>query len=129
VLLKCIRFSESYDDYATPSLDHARTIAQEKVPDLRYGIFALRSVAGDYEIIRHVNHANLPGPKGSTLRVLWSLVAPKYDVEYVEDYDLTTIIVNVMIGIVKLGPNDMRSRFIKLHLGSMVIEVLSLVLH
>lgn len=116
---QCVRFTEVYSDYAASSLGHARMIASEASPERRYGVFGLQRADGDIEVIVHVNHAALPGTTGHTLRVLWALMAPKYDFEAITADDLSNVISGVMIGIVLLGRSEMSSRHIKFHLGSM----------
>lgn len=68
-------------DYYSTLMEHAERIACENQPDKRYGIFVLRSDTEhgtSYEAFAHVNHA-IQHPAGPTVRMVWNLLAPKYE--------------------------------------------------
>lgn len=75
---ECSEFDEQLAGYATPHIDHARRICSEDPPDNRYGIYALEA-DGRFTCLMHANIARLPGTTGLTLRLLWVLLAPRFD--------------------------------------------------
>lgn len=75
---ECNYYGEEFSEYAAPHIEHARKICAETPRDPRYGIYGI-DIDGRHECICHVNVANLPGTTGKTLRVVWVLLAPRYD--------------------------------------------------
>lgn len=69
---------ENFGDFASPFIGHAREIANGRRDTDKYGIYLLAGDKG-YEGFAHLNVAPLPGTTGRTLRVLWILLAPRYD--------------------------------------------------
>lgn len=116
---ECVLFDQNFDDYATPSIIHAANIAEENPPDRRYGIFALESPDGTVDCIVHINHGNLPGPAGYTLRVLWALLSPRFDFEDISPELIGGVITGVTFGALALAKGEMPSQYVKFHMGSM----------
>ena len=77
---QCKEFGEQFDEYAAPSIAHAEDIAKAECDQNCYGIYTLVD-DGQFELIAHFNIARLPQTAGVTLRVVWVLMAPKFDYE------------------------------------------------
>jgi|GEM_PF-2355786 len=78
---KSLGFEEEDNDYVPMMMMHARKIASESPQDPRYGIYALvndKDGECQYEGLVHVNH-KLPRTSDSTVRMVWNILAPKYD--------------------------------------------------
>jgi hypothetical protein len=116
---ECERLGESYDEYAAPSIDHARNISAEDPADKKYGIFALKEDE-EYVGILHANWARLPRTDGKTVRVLWVLLSPKFDFEDVKAHDVAKVTAQLILGALGLAKAEMASRNIKLHIGNML---------
>ena len=114
---QCEQLGESFDDYAVPALTHAGQIAAENPPDRKYGIYA-HEAQGSYDCLMHVNCARLPGTAGKTVRVLWVLLAPRFDFADVSTADVASVAANIMIGSVKLAQGEMEAQNVKIHLGN-----------
>lgn len=115
---ECANVGDEYSEFATSYIDHARCICGEPGEDERYGIFALE-VDGSFEAILHLNRAQLPGTKGYTLRVLWFLGSPRYDLISDDPAELGDIIGGLLTKILSIAHSVMRSSYIKIHVGSM----------
>jgi len=115
---ECASFGEDFSMFAAPSVEHAKRIASESPPDPRYGIFAVRHDS-KFEIIVHLNRAQLPGTTGHTLRVNWALAAPRYDFAAVNPDELGPSVAGLFTGILQSAKDGMNSRYVKVHLGSM----------
>jgi len=114
---QCDEYGESFDDYATPAIQHAEKIASENPPDATYGIYA--GVVGDeYQCLMHINQAALPKTTGKTLRILWVLLTPKYDFVDVKHQDLARLSAEIIVDAVNLASSDLKSDHIKIHLGN-----------
>jgi hypothetical protein len=109
---------ESFAEYATPYIDHAREKAQAKVD--RYGIYLLQSKEG-YEGLAHLNVAALPGTIGRTLRVLWVLLSPRYDYENVAPEALASVLSAFIWEPIRLAAADgpMQAEHVKVHLANL----------
>jgi hypothetical protein len=76
---------ESAAGYYEPMMDHAAGIAAENAQDPNYGIFVLvrhdkSGKAVSYDGMVHINFAKFH-PKGKTLRMVWNLIAPRFEFE------------------------------------------------
>lgn len=115
---QCQRFGEDLADYAAPHLDHAARICAENPPDPRYGIYAVQS-GNEFECLMHVNQARLPGTNGWTLRVLWILLAPRFDFEEIDASGFATIATSIIEGAIEIANSEPNSAHIKIHLSNM----------
>ena len=114
---QCQSFGEDFADYATPALDHAKKIINDGVNGQDYAIYAnIRD--GEYDCIMHVNCTNLPKVDGKTQKVMWVLLAPKYDYEDVDPQTLAAIASDIIHGAIGLCENGKRSRHVKIHLNN-----------
>ena len=111
------------EDYFPTMMEHAAKIAEEVPPDRKYGIFCLVGTQADgtpsYEGIVHVNH-KLPNTSAATLRMVWNLLAPKYDYEGAEA--LARITASYVLGGIQLCRADMRSSALQMYLTQMVLD-------
>jgi hypothetical protein len=116
---QCQDLGEDFAEYAAPSIEHARGIAREPAND-RYGIFCLRDREnGDDVCILHGNVARLPRTNGLTLRIVWVLLAPRFDFEDVSSERFARIVANLIVDAMQLS-RELGSHHIKLHLGNAV---------
>jgi hypothetical protein len=115
---ECKAFDAEIENFARQSLSHARSIASEVEPDPRYGIFGLK-LGGSYSAIIHANRAGLPGTSGWTLRLLWVLLAPRYDFAEITLEEFAGIAASLVHGAVDIACGEMRCDHIKIHLGNL----------
>jgi len=115
---QCVGFGESYDDYASERVVHARNICNEGSPDPRYGIYALKDESS-FEALIHVNRANIPGPPGWTLRMLWTLYAPKFDFEEAEFSVVAKLFSEIISEAISISKAEMECKHLKIHLGNL----------
>lgn len=105
------------EDYAAPQLDHARRIAKETPPDKDYGVFALIGEDGALHGLAHFNRARLPKTDGVTLRVLWMLLAPRYDYEDIKEEESASLIAGVIFAALDLcARGELSANHLKMHL-------------
>ena len=112
---------DGYDDYRIPQLNHAKLIAAEIPQDKNYGIFCLEiqeEAEKKIPLIMHINTARLPSTTGVTLRVLWGLLSPKYDVGDFSENELSEVLSGMIMGILDLACGEMRADHIKIHMIS-----------
>ena len=111
-------------EYYTPMMEHAESISGENPQDSRYGIFVLADIDDDGSVLAceglvHINHA-WPKSKDPVLRLVWNLIAPKY--QYADD--LIEPVARIMTGFIteslKLCWDDMPSRELKIYLGNAI---------
>lgn len=118
---ECQDLGEDYADFAGHTIKHAREIASETMPDRNYGIFGLEERAGAIDGIMHINRAMLPKTAGYTLRVLWILLAPRYDFGDVSAADFAHVATDIVMGAIDLACSaGMPCKHIKIHLGGAV---------
>lgn len=117
---QCKEYDEELETYAAPHLELARKICAENPQDPKYGIYALEGEEGGdgYIGLMHVNVARLPQTTGKTLRLVWILLAPKYDYEDIEASALASISTQIVLGVLDLCKGDAAPDQIKIHLGS-----------
>src|SRR3954468_3356170 len=75
---QCDEYGAEFDEFAAPAIEHAKEISDGKLLTNQYGVYTLID-DDQFELIAHLNTVRLPGTVGVTLRVLWILIAPKYD--------------------------------------------------
>lgn len=114
---QCRAFDEDFEEYAAERIAHARSLASEN-DNPNYGIYALRH-GEDFEALMHINRAALPRTSGHTLRVVWILLAPKYDFGELTSSDLAKITMGIIFNTLELSDLVMTSEHIKIHLGNM----------
>lgn len=111
---ECRQLNEDYASFGRPQIDHARSICQETNPDPRYGVFGMQA-RGRYELIIHLNRAQLPGPAGHTLRVLWFLGSPRHKLFDDKPAELVDLTAGLLTKILMEAHGAMRARYIKIH--------------
>src|SRR6266481_7548537 len=114
----------SPEDYYQTMMDHAEKISKEYPQDKKYGIFILAESdkdggIGSCEGMVHVNHA-WPKTADPTLRLVWNLIAPRYQFEDENPTQLAAIMTGFVLGALELCDGDMRSKKIKLYLGNAI---------
>jgi hypothetical protein len=114
---QCRAFDEDFDDFAPERIAHAKTVSAEEPADPRYGIFALQNGA-EFDAIMHLNRAALPGTSGHTLRVVWVLLAPKFDFGELSVTDLARLTMEIIFSAIDVSQADLAAEHIKIHLGN-----------
>lgn len=116
---QCDEYGEQFDEYAAPSIAHAQEIADGKLCTDKYGIYTLVDDA-QFELIGHFNLARLPRTAGVTLRVVWVLMAPKYDYADVTPDVLAHVSSGLLAETIMLSKGQtepsMKAEHIKIHL-------------
>ncbi|MCA1908928.1 MAG: hypothetical protein LDL39_11265 [Magnetospirillum sp.] len=111
------------EEYESPYMEHARKIVSETPPDPRYGIFVLTNDAatdGERHVaMAHVNHA-WPGTSHATLRMVWIVLAPRFDFEDVSPDVVGDVVAAFLYKGIALCEKEMLSEAMKMHLGNMV---------
>lgn len=110
------QMGEDSDYYAT-LMEHAERIAGEDPPDRKYGIFVLEKTCdtgAEYEAFVHVNYAP-QHPEGPTLRMVWNLLAPKYESDFPET-DLASITASFLYGGIELCHGEMKANGLRVYL-------------
>ena len=119
---QCAKFGESFDEFAVPSIAHAREICNGTIPSPKYGIYGLKS-RDNFECLAHINVARLPKTSGITMRVVWVLLAPIYDFSDATPDQLAQVAASLFSNIILLakGKGDpiMASDHIKVHLSGL----------
>ncbi|MEQ8822771.1 MAG: hypothetical protein RIC14_00175 [Filomicrobium sp.] len=115
---QCDKYSEDFADYATPSVDFAREKAGNPPAD-SYWICSLVGQAEDHMCLMHANAARLPKTEGKTLRIVWILLAPRYDFEDVSTHDFSQITTSLIMDVMEFA-KDHDLEHIKIHLGNVV---------
>ena len=116
---ECSQFGESLADYAAPQLEHAEKIANEATVDQGYGVFALRSSDGSYDCLMHVNRARLPSTTGETLRIVWILIAPRFDFSEISVSEFARLASGVIHGAIGHSDTGNPTKHVKIHLSGM----------
>jgi hypothetical protein len=114
---QCQEFGEEIDTFAVISMEHAQKIVENGSGDQDYSIFSAL-MEGNHECILHVNRAKLPKTEGITQRVMWVLLAPKYDYGTVNPNDIAKIASEVVLGAIDLCKKE-HSAHIKIHIGNL----------
>ena len=114
---QCQSYGESFAEFAPERVDHARKICGENPPEERYGIYSVMS-GQSFDALIHVNRANIPGPAGLTLRMLWMLFAPKFDFEEVDFKILSTLFAEIINDSINLSA-EKKCQNLKIHLGNL----------
>jgi len=114
---QCVDFGEDFQEYATPSMTHAREIIYDR-PCLTYGIYVLRR-ADHHDCLAHCNVARLPATTGVTLRTVWALLAPRFDFQDPNQDELADIAADLVTETLRLaeGGNEpgMAADHVKIH--------------
>lgn len=109
--------------YADGYLQHAESIITKPKPAMprgsHYGVYALTDDETNCHGLAHFNRALLPGTQGWTLRVVWTLLAPRYDYEELSDEKTAEIISGILFSSFKLcRDGGLASENLKLHMPS-----------
>ena len=113
-------------DAYRPMMVHAEEIIACRDGDPKYGIFAVAHCedgsdidCAPYEGFVHISH-KLPNTSDATLRVLWNLLAPRYQSVEMRSADLARIMTAIVRGALDLSQSHMPARQIKMYLGNSV---------
>lgn len=110
-------------DFYDIMMSHAGKIASEDPQDKVYGVFVLIDETDDkntqtLEGMVHINHA-FPNTAGATLRLVWNLIAPKYQFdEQPDEARLALILSRFLTESVRLAHKDFPSSEVKMWLGN-----------
>ena len=114
---ECALFNEQFSDFAPATMAHALKIASENPPDPTYGIYAI-VLDGLFHGLVHVNCAGLPKTQGQTLRLVWTLLSPRYDFDEITPEDFATVAAELIDGALATAKSEMISHQIKIHAAS-----------
>lgn len=119
---QCDRLGESYEEFSSVHIDHAREVVEERGGD-RYAIYVLTTADGVADCIAHINVARLPRTTGATLRVRGILLAPMYDYRPISHEKLENIgsILFGRVARLASGGDDpnMKADHVKIHLNGL----------
>ncbi len=115
---QCKGFDESIDEYVPSFMEHARRVVVDGSGSQDYSIFSA-SLNGECACILHVNRARLPGTSGLTQKVMWVLLAPKYDFMDVSAEVVAEVASEVISGAIELCISEGKSEHIKIHIGNL----------
>lgn len=109
-------------EYYSPMMEHAERISQEHPQDPKYGIFVLTDEDPgtgkiSHEAMIHINHA-WPKTKDATLRLVWNLVAPRYQFDESPGAKIAAIFTGLLTESLTLSGKDMPSKEVKVYLGN-----------
>lgn len=120
---QCEMMSESYEEFAGPMLDYAREIAHGKLSTNTYAIYILENDQAQMECLAHFNVATLPKTTGKTLRVLWPLLAPRYDYQDISPETFAFLGSELFDQAIHLatgqGDERMRAQHVKVHIAGL----------
>lgn len=118
-----IRRLADFEEYESVRLAHARGIVAEDPQPKNYGIFVVVDESDEtdhhYKAFVHVNHA-FPKTSSATLRMVWVVMAPKYDFEDPDTMEVAEITTTILYGGVELCQTAMTSYALKMHLGGSI---------
>ena len=114
---ECAHADEQFSEFAPTFMAHAYKIASENPQDPNYGIYAI-VMGGDYHGLVHVNCAGLPKTRGQTLRLVWTLLSPRYDFEDIGAQEFGTVAAELVSGALAVAKGDMASHHVKIHAAS-----------
>lgn len=113
-------------DAYEPMMAHAQAIVDQRDGDKHYGIFAVVHCddgcevdRAPYEAFVHIGH-KLPNTSDSTLKVLWNLMAPRYQFVDPSAADMARIMTAIVKGAFDLSQSHMPAREIKMYLGNTI---------
>ena len=114
---QCKEFGEEIDSFATISMEHASKIVEEGSGNQDYSIYSAL-MDGNHECILHVNKARLPKSDGITHRIMWVLLAPKYDYSTIDANQVAKVASEVVLGAIDLCREE-SSQHVKIHIGNL----------
>lgn len=112
-------------EYYEPYMAHAEHIAGEQPQDPRYGVFILSEDDGQgspttpYEGLVHVNH-KLPNTTANEVRLVWSLVAPRYEIEEYDSAQFARLTSGFLRGAIDLCASEMPAPQLRMFLGNAI---------
>ncbi|MGB0683063.1 MAG: hypothetical protein ACPGOV_10165 [Magnetovibrionaceae bacterium] len=113
---QCETYNEDFDDYSPEHMKHALEIAAENPPDQRYGIYVLND-GGEFFGLSHFNRAQVKRTTGWTLRIHWTLMAPRFDFEEQSLEDIAGVTADVLYAAIKVAETELPCDHIKFHLS------------
>ena len=110
-------------DFYEPMMRHAETIIDERCYDHKYGIFIVtENKVKDERVANHgfahISH-KLPRTSDSTLKILWNLIAPRYQY-YVDEVQIARIMTAFVSGAFDLSRSHMPAHKIQIYLGNSI---------
>lgn len=110
------------EEYAVAQIEHANKIVAEQEgggyrPQANYGVYVLADDVTKCHGLAHFNRAMLPGTEGWTLRVVWVLLAPRYDYEEITDETAAWLIGGFVYAALQLCERGaLKADHLKIHL-------------
>jgi hypothetical protein len=98
-------------------MEHAKKRVDEGSGSQDYSIYSAL-MDGNHECILHVNKARLPQTDGVTQRIMWVLLAPKYDYNPIDANEIAKVASEVILGAIELCKND-NAQHVKIHIGNL----------
>jgi hypothetical protein len=110
-------------DFYEPMMRHAETIIYERCYDSKYGIFIVTEHNGRDEVLvnhgfAHISH-KLPRTSDSTLKILWNLIAPRYQYS-LDEVQIARIMTTFVGGAFDLSRSHMPAQKIQIYLGNSI---------
>ena len=110
-------------DFYEPMMRHAQTIIDERCCDFKYGIFIVIEDNAGNEVLAnhgfaHISH-KLPRTSDSTLKILWNLIAPRYQYS-IDEVQIARIMTIFVSGAFDLSRSHMPARKIQIYLGNSI---------
>lgn len=104
---------DSPEDFYGVFIKHAESIASETPQDARYGIYVLVGDDGSMHGLVHVNH-KLPNTSAAEVRLVWTLLAPKYMAESIDLVEFGGLMAGFINGGIELARTEMRAQSMKM---------------
>lgn len=110
-------------DFYEPMMRHAETIIDERCYDSKYGIFIVAEYNGSDKVLAnhgfaHISH-KLPRTLDSTLKVLWNLIAPRYQYG-IDEVQIARIMTTFVVGAFDLSRSHLPAHKIQIYLGNSI---------
>lgn len=104
-------------DYYEVWIERAREIASEDPADPRYGIYVLQTDFDEKSLdgIVHVNH-KLPRTSDAEVRLVWSILAPKFSRVEAETEELSEVVGGFLYGGLRLAATEMQADAMRMYL-------------
>jgi hypothetical protein len=102
---------------------HAETIINERCHGSKYGIFIVAEYIGNDKIssnhgFAHISH-KLPRTSDATLKILWNLIAPRYQYS-IDEVQIARIMTTFVGGAFDLSRSHMPARKVQIYLGNSI---------
>ena len=110
-------------DFYEPMMRHAETVIDERCYDSKYGIYIVAEHNGRDEVFgnhgfAHISH-KLPRTSDSTLKILWNLIAPRYQYT-IDEAQIARIMTTFVSGAFDLSRTHMPAHKVQVYLGNTI---------